>query len=499
MSRSRQTIPVPARRRSREALIAALEKLARETDDIGSGLNDLNDPAADTKIEPALGVVAALLAVHLPEPNHAVVEGLALLSRVLKELWPLVQREDPQDRGYAGNFVVGAIGRLRMALDAASEAAARAYPGGKPIPIRRGAFDPIAVKTFMAELDAFQALVKVVASEKDTAPSFEQQGELVTFYVRNMTFRIDLARRQLMVNSTSLDLGALVANIAAIRDDSDRFLATVLDWFDQVTDRLLTGAMDLTVGVTRLVACVKMLGGMIGPGNDGPEMILIQPGRFMMGIPAAESKREGTESVDTWARPQHRVTISRPFLLGKYPVTRGEYAEFVRETNRPWQPPDFEQTDRHPAVNVRWGDAVEYADWLSRRTGQHYRLPSDAEWEYACRAGTKTARYWGEEFDPKHGNFDPERTTEVDAYQPNKWGLFDMLGNVAEWVADTWHQNYKGAPNDGSAWTTPGSEGRVLRGSWWRSGHGDDVRCGSRGRGGEVPSPRVGFRLARTL
>ena len=266
-----------------------------------------------------------------------------------------------------------------------------------------------------------------------------------------------------------------------------------------VTGELRTGAETLAVGVRRLVTGVRNLGGLLEDDEeDGPEMVLIRPGSFLMGIPEAESEREGIMDLDQDARPRHRVSIRQPFLLGKYPVTRDEYAGFARETNRKWEKPEFEQTGRHPAVNVGFADAVAYAEWLSLRTGLRYRLPSESEWEYACRAGTTAARYWGETFDPKLANNNGTGTTKVDAHPPNPWGLHDTLGNVFEWVEDTWHDSYEGAPTDGTAWTTGGSNGRVVRGGSWNYNL-RDYRAGFRDWNFGEPFPWVGFRLARTL
>lgn len=233
----------------------------------------------------------------------------------------------------------------------------------------------------------------------------------------------------------------------------------------------------------------------------GPEMVLIPAGTFLMGVPEAESKREGTNDNDSL--PQHPVTIARPFWLGKYPVTRGEYAVFAAEIGRAgdlWTSPRFKQDDRHPVVNVSHADAEAYVAWLSQKTGQQYRLPSEAEWEYAARATTTTARHWG---DPagkpgEHAHFgSTDGTCPVGRFAPNAFGLHDMLGNVWEWVADPWHSNYKGAPTDGSVWTAGGAAYRVLRGGSWYD-VARNVRSAFRYR--SVPSVRVGligFRCAR--
>jgi formylglycine-generating enzyme required for sulfatase activity len=259
----------------------------------------------------------------------------------------------------------------------------------------------------------------------------------------------------------------------------------------------------------------------------GPEMVLIPAGSFVMGIPPQESEREGTGPDDDYARPQHAVTIPRPFYLGKHPVTRGAFAVFARATgfaDAPWQRPGFAQTDQHPIVCVSYEDAVAYAAWLSRETGKDYRLPSEAEWEYAARAGTTTARHWGDgraeacryanvadEALRKVKEDEPDaqryfgcddgfaNTSPVGTFQPNGFGLYDMLGNVWERVADHWHDSYADAPEDGSAWTVGHSRLCVTRGGSWYSVPGY-ARAGYRGR--YAPGIRngdVGFRLARTL
>ncbi len=207
-------------------------------------------------------------------------------------------------------------------------------------------------------------------------------------------------------------------------------------------------------------------------GPDLPEMVLIPPGSFAMGIPPEESKREGTG--DDNARPVHPVTITRPFWLARYPLTRGEYAAFVADTGYDkdggrWRNLRFPQDDRHPVVNVSHQDALAYLEWLNARTAGGYRLPSEAEWEYACRAGTTTARFWGDAWDGHEPYaWRGSGTARVDGRTANPFRLHDMLGNVREWCADPWHNNYRGAPGDGSVWETNGNDvRRVLRGGSW--------------------------------
>ncbi|MFZ1415770.1 MAG: formylglycine-generating enzyme family protein [Defluviicoccus sp.] len=250
-----------------------------------------------------------------------------------------------------------------------------------------------------------------------------------------------------------------------------------------------------------------------------PEMVVIPAGEFLMGSPEKEEGRFDDEE------PQHKVTIGTPFAIGRYPVTVGEYRKFVEATghrhegglrvwtgsewkedaSKSWQDPGFAQTDRNPVVGVNWRDAVAYCEWLAKETGKPYRLPSEAEWEYAARAGTTTRYSWGDAITEKNANFERKvgKTSEVGAYPPNPWGLYDMHGNVWEWVEDVWHENYKGAPVDGSAWTDKegkdSSRDRVNRGGSWGS-YPRYLR--SANRFWNVPGSRggtLGFRLARTL
>jgi formylglycine-generating enzyme required for sulfatase activity len=229
----------------------------------------------------------------------------------------------------------------------------------------------------------------------------------------------------------------------------------------------------------------------IDGSGSGPAMVLIQTGRFQMGSPEHERRiAMAAGSQKNWiARetPQHWIGIERPFAMGRYPVTVGEWRAFAQASS--WQPagevdwaaPGFPQTDDHPVVGVTWFDALQYVAWLSAATGKRYRLPSEAEWEYACRAGTKTAFNTGDTIATTQANFDGtftynggprgefrHGTTKVDTFAPNAWGLHDMHGNVWEWVQDVVHENYDGAPGDGSAWETGGDQvRRILRGGSW--------------------------------
>ena len=203
------------------------------------------------------------------------------------------------------------------------------------------------------------------------------------------------------------------------------------------------------------------------------EMVAIPEGTFLMGSPQDEKDSYYDE------RPQHEVNVPT-FFMGKYPITQTQWRAIAAtakididlETN----PSEF-KGDELPVESVNWYQATEFCKRLSRETKREYRLPSEAEWEYACRAGTTTPFYFGETITGELANYNTNKTyveeyrnetTPVGQFPPNAFGLYDMYGNVWEWCADTWHDNYDGAPTDGSAWIENGDDNRSpLRGGAW--------------------------------
>ena len=229
-------------------------------------------------------------------------------------------------------------------------------------------------------------------------------------------------------------------------------------------------------------------------GGFGPEMVAIPAGRFRMGCDRGEvgCTRE--------RQPSREVVFGAPFAMSKHEVTFDDYDRFLlhaRVGRRRHDEADDQGwgRGRRPVINVTWGDAVAYAAWLSAQTGARYRLPSEAEWEYAARAGATTKWPWGDEFEPGWGNcvdcggpWQGERTVPVGMFPPNAWGLHDMQGNVNEILFDCFSVGYEDAPVDGSARTAPGS-GRI---GWFeRAGKKDkDGECVLRTyHGGSWPYP----------
>ncbi|WP_094226984.1 formylglycine-generating enzyme family protein [Methanolobus psychrotolerans] len=218
----------------------------------------------------------------------------------------------------------------------------------------------------------------------------------------------------------------------------------------------------------------------------GMEFVLIPAGKFMMG-----SKQDVT------ARPVHEVTISKAFYLGKYPVTQREWMSIMGSN-----PSFFKGHYNHPVEQVSWNDAQEFVNKLNAKEGtDKYRLPSEAEWEFACRAGTTTKYSFGDnESDlDEYGWCSGKTTHPVGQKKPNPWGLYDMNGNVWEWCEDKWHSSFEGSPVDGSAWKYSTTSLRVDRGGCWSS---LSRYCRSALRSANIASDRMGFtgfRLLREL
>jgi len=236
-------------------------------------------------------------------------------------------------------------------------------------------------------------------------------------------------------------------------------------------------------------------------GSMGPEMIVIPSGSFRMG------DQQGNGDPDE--QPVHTVNITNPFAIGRYEVSFDDYDQFTTATGLEAVNDEGWGRGRQPVINVSLKDAKDYAAWLSKQTGKHYRLPSEAEWEYAARANKQTAYWWGKEMKQGMANCDGcdtrwggKQTAPVGSYPANPLGLFDTAGNVWEWMQDCWHESYHNAPTDGSVWLE--ADGGycklgVLRGGSWitsppylrssfRSRHSIDIRTNL-----------VGFRVVRDL
>lgn len=228
--------------------------------------------------------------------------------------------------------------------------------------------------------------------------------------------------------------------------------------------------------------------------SAGPVMVEVPGGSFEMGSTAS--------SVNFDERPQRQVSIER-FSISKYEVSFDEYRVFAEATEREIPHDNIWGRGNRPVINVSWDDAVAYAAWLSEQTGRNYRLPSEAEWEYAARAGTTTLYWWGTGKTERQANcfdcgteWDGISTAPVGSFPANTLGLHDMAGNALEWMQDCYHANYEGAPADGSAWDEPECENRVVRGGSYRSTY-DSIRSSARQQFSTETRIDTGFRLVR--
>ena len=235
-----------------------------------------------------------------------------------------------------------------------------------------------------------------------------------------------------------------------------------------------------------------------------PELVVVPAGSFMMGSPLSEEGRFDDEG------PRHRLTIRSTFAVGVYEATFAEWDACVRVGEcGGYRPEDWGRgRGSRPVINVSWEDAQGYLQWLSRETGEGYRLLTEAEWEYVARGGTQTARYWGASesgqcrYGNGYGDEAPcpdgyENVAPVGSFQPNAFGLYDVLGNVWEWTQDCWNDDYSGAPANGSAWGSGDCSVRVLRGGGWND---LNLRSAVRIRhSAGIRTDAFGFRVARTI
>nr|VFJ62883.1 MAG: Formylglycine-generating enzyme, required for sulfatase activity, contains SUMF1/FGE domain [Candidatus Kentron sp. FW] len=248
-------------------------------------------------------------------------------------------------------------------------------------------------------------------------------------------------------------------------------------------------------------------------GSLGPRMIVVPAGKFTMGSPKDEPERD-----DNREGPQHQVHIAKRFAMGVTEVTFEDYDRFASATDRRFPNDQGWGYGKRPVINVSWNEASAYARWLTKQTGKQYRLPSEAEWEYAARAGTTTPFSTGDCIHTDQANYDGDgedytdcgaktgvyrkQTVPAGSLTANPWGFFDMYGNVWEWIEDCWHENYQGAPTDGTVWREKNNGDcfeRVIRGSGWIDAPKNLRSAYRKTFATEVAAYDVGFRLARDI
>ena len=377
---------------------------------------------------------------------------------------------------------------------------------------------------------AEQALTEAADVQPNSPQLHDVQGRVDGMRKQRGTSLLVQARSALDAGNLSL-AEQLAGQAQAIGADAD----ALKDFTERLTNARLYASYKPGQSFTDRFADI--------PGQ-APSMVVVPTGSFAMGASDNDDGRSDNET------PQHEVTLDKGFAMARTDVTVGQFREFVKatgyqpdsqrlggasvydersgsmrdDTGASWQS-DYagrNADDKLPVVNVSWNDARAYAEWLSQRTGKKYRLPSEAEFEYALRGGTTTKYWWGDSSpkskvenltggNDRSGNgrrwsnaFAGYRDgfwgpAPVMSFAANPFGLYDINGNVSEWVQDCWHDNYIRAPRDGNAWLNPGCSTRVIRGGSWGSSP-DQVRSAYRqGADASVRSGRVGFRVVREL
>ena len=365
-----------------------------------------------------------------------------------------------------------------------------------------------------ARLNDFDQKLADVERQQTGDRAYEDQDALIEYVTAHAGAQSAAAHQ--LAAQRQVDIRGLSHVIEGLGRILAAFVATVVPAVARVTQALKVTAKFLGRSGREVVAAgsevirtaARVQPGGFAPGNRfrdfdaAPEMIGVAAGEFVMGSP--EGKGDNDES------PQHRVAIKNSFAVSIAPVTRGEFASFADATNyktkersnRSWRNAGFDQGDDHPVVYVSWHDAQVYVAWLQERSGgKAYRLLSEAEWEYCCRAGTASEYSTGDSITAEQANFggDVRGTTSVFRFPPNPWGLRDMHGNVSEWCEDNWHESYEGKPPlDGSVWRGGDKSRRVLRGGSWIH-NPQELRSAC--RLWNPPDGRynyIGFRVART-
>jgi formylglycine-generating enzyme required for sulfatase activity len=404
------------------------------------------------------------------------------------------------------------LGNIKLSVDKAIAAARLAgfRPPASENDYEKLKFTPRS-KVGEKAIDEIDRQLDRVAADAETlrGAAREQTNELPREMANNLadrvTVQVGLAKLELAGDS-HIDVGAVRRDIENIERLSESFARTAAAMRHLLarSAQEAAGALNSSASIA-LSMLRRMIGRLLGrppaqprPGDllrdapFAPELVVVPAGSFLMGSP----KGEGSDS----ERPQHEVTIAGPFAVSRFAVTFDEWDAAYKHGGVKHNPGDDGWgRGRRPVINVSWEDAIAYVGWLTRETGKSYRLLSEAEWEYCCRAGTATQYSFGDKIGKRQAQFSEQRTAEVGGFPANGWGLHDMHGNVWEWCADHWHNDYTGSPpSDGSVWKGDDST-RVLRGGSW-DGNPQDLRSANRLRvQPDYRSYIVGFRVARTL
>ena len=535
-----------------------MAELDRACASMRTALRESNDERHQAFFAPVLDRMKAIIANERDGITLMLADDLANIRSAVRRLRLSDIDQDLDAPTPALAALRGARGNLVESIDNALDAAAalRLRPrhsefGGIHVERRDVGEQLIRLDERLRAVQDAVGGLRGAAAAADAAPGTDlpSQTELVQVYVRTLTVEAASARFETATGKSAppnIDISALTRAVAAMHEMAGDLGEAIKGLSGAMSEIVrAVGMMVVTTverswrGLKTVVSVVRRklqaevarpvlssqpmnlaadgfaLGNRFRDFDTAPEMTVVPAGEFMMGSPVGEGEND--------ERPQHPIVIAKPFAVGIFPVTRGEFAAFVYATNyqvggdaylwkgdksdfrakASWRDPGFTQNDDHPVVCVNWYDAQAYVGWLQARSGgKHYRLLSEAEWEYCCRAGTKSAYSTGEAVTAEQANcgLDQKGTTLVNRFPPSSWGLRDMHGNVWEWCEDTWHVDYSGSPpTDGSAWKGGEMHFRVLRGGSWVD-HPQSLRSAARNWSrSDLRGSFAGFRVARTL
>ena len=337
----------------------------------------------------------------------------------------------------------------------------------------------------LRERDQAQAALKTA---QEALANAQAKGEAAASHTAELAAQLKSAEQSLREAQTALkaaneraereEAARKKAEVAqkAEKDRADRAEAARKDAEAELTAALEQRQRDTRKDTATGTSGAGKAGDIFKDCPDCPEMVTVPAGSFTMGSPDGEPEHQSSEG------PQHKVTFERPFAVGRFAVTFAQWDACANDGGCGSYLPKDEGWGRgdRPVINVNWNDAQAYVKWLSEKTGKQYRLLSEAEREYVTRAGTKGAFWWGASISPEQANYNGrstynngstgkyrQQTVPVKSFEPNPWGLYQVHGNVWEWVEDCWNENYHNAPSNGSAWTTGTCTYRVLRGGSW--------------------------------